>query len=294
MIHSDENSLDDLKDVIDIHVHTSPDLQRRFLDSYEAAEQAKNAGMRGIVLKSHDVPTTDRTYFVRKFIKGIEVFGGITLNYTVGGFNPKAVKFAIESGAKIVWMPTFDASNHLRAQRKSEEAGLSLTSRGLEGGELLPKVKEICDLIAEADVALASGHISANEIINLMDYARSVGVKKIVINHPNFIVPNLTIEQQKQMAQRGATLEHCFSVCMPVITFYQTTGSVDPLRICEAIRSVGPEHCVLATDFGQYCNFSPVDGMRVFIRMMLEYKLSKQDIDQMVKTNPAILLNLET
>ena len=40
-------------------------------------------------------------------------FGGIVLNNSVGGLNCNAIDAAIAMGAKIVWMPTVSAKNHM-------------------------------------------------------------------------------------------------------------------------------------------------------------------------------------
>ena len=44
--------------------------------------------MRAIVLKNHYEPTASLAYIVRKEVPGIEIFGGISLDLTVGGVNP--------------------------------------------------------------------------------------------------------------------------------------------------------------------------------------------------------------
>jgi hypothetical protein len=77
---------------IDIHVHASPDSTSRSIDAIDLARLAKNRGMRGLVLKNHYEPTASPAYIVRKEVLGIEVFGGIDLNLSVGGMNPSAVE----------------------------------------------------------------------------------------------------------------------------------------------------------------------------------------------------------
>ena len=42
-----------LQGSIDIHVHGSPSLFPRLLDNAQCATQAKEAGMKGIVIKTH-------------------------------------------------------------------------------------------------------------------------------------------------------------------------------------------------------------------------------------------------
>src|SRR5262249_37235930 len=111
------NSNTVLTGTIDIHVHSDPDSRPRSIDALDVAKLARSKGMRGIVLKNHYDPTGGLAYLVRKDVPGLEVFGGIDLNLTVGGINPAAVAHMTEvSGGlgRFVWMPTFDAENQVR------------------------------------------------------------------------------------------------------------------------------------------------------------------------------------
>ena len=101
-----------LAGTIDIHVHSDPDSRPRSIDALDVAKLAKARGMRGIVLKNHYDPTGGLAYIVRKEVPGLEVFGGVDLNLTVGGINPAAVSHMAEvSGrwGRVVWMPTLIA-----------------------------------------------------------------------------------------------------------------------------------------------------------------------------------------
>ena len=78
--------------------------------------------MRAIVLKNHYDSTAGLAYLVRKVVPGIEVFGGIDLNLTVGGINPprSSTWRAVTGGwGRIVWMPTFDAENQVRVSKEN-------------------------------------------------------------------------------------------------------------------------------------------------------------------------------
>src|ERR1700761_735801 len=100
-----------LAGVIDIHVHAAPDSTPRSIDAIDLARMAKQRGMRALVFKSHYEPTASMAYLVRKEVPGIEAFGGIDLNLTVGGMNPAAVEHmaAITGGyGRVVWMSTSD------------------------------------------------------------------------------------------------------------------------------------------------------------------------------------------
>src|SRR3977135_2542689 len=103
-----------LAGVLDIHVDSDPDSVPRSIDAIDLARLAKSRGMRGLVLKSHYEPTASLAYIVRKEVPGIEVFGGIDLNPSVGGMNPSAVEHMAEitgGYGRFVWMATFDSEN---------------------------------------------------------------------------------------------------------------------------------------------------------------------------------------
>src|SRR6516164_8900999 len=105
-----------LTGVIDIHAHSDPDSTARSIDAIDLAKLAKSRGMRGIVLKNHYESTASLAYVVRKEVPGIEIFGGIDLNLTVGGVNPAAVErmTMVKGGwGRVVWMPTYDAENQV-------------------------------------------------------------------------------------------------------------------------------------------------------------------------------------
>ena len=82
-----------LTGAIDMHAHGDPDGVARKIDVIDLARLAKERGMRGIVLKNHYEPTASLAFIVRKEVPGIQVFGGISLDLTVGGVNPAAVEW---------------------------------------------------------------------------------------------------------------------------------------------------------------------------------------------------------
>src|SRR5262245_20721226 len=79
--------------VIDMHVHSHPDVFGRNMDDIDVAQLAKSRGMRGILLKNHVAETASRAALVMKVVPGIEVWGGVVLNKAVGGINPDAVEW---------------------------------------------------------------------------------------------------------------------------------------------------------------------------------------------------------
>src|SRR5467141_3057562 len=111
-----------LTGVIDIHAHSDPDSRPRSIDAIDLARLAKARGMRGLVLKNHYESTAALAYVVRKEVPGIEIFGGIDLNRSVGGVNTAAVeRMVMMKGGwgRVIWMPTFDAENQVRYSKEN-------------------------------------------------------------------------------------------------------------------------------------------------------------------------------
>lgn len=250
-----------LKGFIDTHVHTKPDIKPRLLTDIEAARAASHEKMRAIVIKSHAEPTVSRAVLAEQET-GFKVFGGICLNNNVGGLNCEAVKTTASLGGKVVWLPTIS--------RNDMDINLKDNWYNLE---------EILTVIAENDLILATGHLSVEDIFQVLDLAVSMGIEKILINHPLTRVVGATIEEQKEMS-RTAFLEHCYVACLP------GHDGLDPLRIAEAIKKVGARKCIMATDLGQIHNQEPVTGLKSFIKSMMDSGISGKDIEKMCLTNP--------
>jgi len=275
-----------LKGAVDFHLHASPDPYiERCCDSLEVALRAKDMGMRAIVLKSHDYPTTPVARVIEGVVEGIRTVGGVVLNYGVGGINPWAVEASARMGGKVVWMPTLSSLQERR--RRGLEGGITILG---EDGGLIPQAREVLALVKEYGLVLCTGHISREEVFALIGEALRMGIGKIVITHPmleTFGTP-LDLEVQKELSERGAFIEHCFVAVMPFF------GRLEPRRLTEAIRAVGAERCILSTDLGQLPNPSPWEGMRMMIATMLEAGLSEGELEFVVKRNPAQLLDLDT
>jgi hypothetical protein len=254
--------------------------------------------MRGIVLKSHFAATTFVADLVQKAVGGVAVCGGIVLNRWVGGLNPDAVDMAIASGARQVWMPTLSARNHLayygesqfRQQRTSRafqrNPGDGLAVFGPDG-KLLPEVAAILDLVARGDVILGTGHLTVAETLAEVREARRRGVRRILVTHADFEVNRIPLEVQGQLAADGALIEKCLLTVMP------GWASTTMERIAADIQALGPERCVLVTDFGQANHPHPVDGMADFIRQLLDLGIAEDAVHTMASANPRRLLGLD-
>jgi hypothetical protein len=290
-------SRDLLKGSVDLHIHAAPDIVPRLLDDLSLARAARDAGMAAIVLKSHHMLTADRAQIAQAAFPGVKVFGGLALNLPAcGGLNPEAVKVAIRMGAKIVWLPTLSAANHIERIKTRLTGNLGVMSQGFkpqpvpvvgDDGTVRPELAEILALIAEADIILATGHLTVPEIKAVVDAARAAGVRKVLVDHPELWLINMSLEDQRALAAKGAKMEVCIrSVTAP------GHGETSPKLLAEQVKAVGAEHVVMATDFGQVDSPPAPEGMRWYIAQMLEHGIPPADIELMTKVNPSRLLGI--
>jgi hypothetical protein len=273
-----------LRGAIDIHVHSDPDNVPRSIDGIDAAKLARAKGMRGIVLKNHYDPTAGLAFLARKEAPGLEVFGGIDLNLTVGGMNPVAVEHLTQVAGgwgRLVWMSTFDAENQVRYSK--ENRPFVSVSRN---GELLPETKAVISVIAKHGLVLATGHVSAQEALLLLSEGRRQGVAHMVVTHAMNPPILMNVSQMQEAATRGAFIEFAGQSLATADAAARISSFAD------AIRKVGPQFCILSSDLGQKGNALPPDGFAAFIAALRAKGFSEQDLDRMSKQNPARLLGL--
>ena len=269
-----------LHGVIDIHIHTNPDIRTRRLSDLQLATEARRVGARAIVIKSHLVTTMDRASIAREAVPGIDVFGGIVLNAQVGGLNAVAVDTAIKMGAKLVWLPTSFSSNERRRQGKND--GVETVADGKCVRALIPILK----LLAQSDVALATGHLTPAETLIVVEEARKQGVAKIVVNHPEWATVDMSIDDQKRLAQFDVYFERCYA--RNVGGKYEKNFE----RNLQAMEALGFESTIVATDGGQVENPLWSDALGEYIGYLLHAGVPKSTVDLMTKQNPARVLGL--
>ena len=207
---------------IDLHCHSGPAAMPRILDHHEALMDCANAKFSALLYKDHFYLGVSHAMILEKLFPetGVKLFSGIALNNANGGINPHAVNHAINIGAKIVWMPTLSAANHIE-KSATEAKNFPKTAKKMldpiplsaldANGELSDDTKQVLDLIAEGDIILAGGHLPASELHMVFAEAKKRGVKKMLVNHPTYIV-GCTDEDIRQMVRMGVYMEH--SICM--------------------------------------------------------------------------------
>jgi Family of unknown function (DUF6282) len=279
----------DLNGVIDIHVHSAPDSIPRSIDAIDLAKLAKQRGMRGLVLKNHYESTAALAYVVRKEVPGIEIFGGIDLNRSVGGINPAAIeRMVLMSGGwgKVVWMPTFDNENQVKVSKESRPF-VSIS----KNGRLLPEVEEVISLAAKYQLTLETGHSSAQDGLLIVHEARRQGVQHVVVTHAMASPILMSIPQMQEAARDGAYIEFVYGATLPADN--GANSAIPMSEYAKAIRAIGPQSCILSSDLGQPKRPLHPDGLAMFFAALRKEGISQKDIDQMSKANPAHALGLQ-
>ena len=285
---------------IDLHCHSGPSVMPRSLDHIEALQDAAQAGMRAMLIKDHYYSATPITELLNRQYGhlGVTLLSGVPLNNALGGFNIYAVDHGIQLGARLVWMPTFTAKNHIDANAKSK--GFPHTQKTLlepepltvldANGKLIDKVKPILDLIAEHDVVLSGGHLHITEIFPLFEEAKKRGVKRLLVNHPTFLI-GCTHDDIRTLVQMGAYIEHSF--CMFIEIKRGKAPMMPPEELDLLIKAAGVDRTILSSDLGQAGNDRPVDGFRNIIGTCIDLGYSDADIRQMISKNSADLIGLD-
>ncbi|MBD3205955.1 hypothetical protein GF319_06385 [Candidatus Bathyarchaeota archaeon] len=317
-----------LKGAIDIHVHAGPHIfsSPRRVDPFQAAEQAKDAGMQSIVFMDVFEMSNGTSWLVNRSITDFKTYGGIILNTVYGGMNPRSVKTALfyGDGAKYV---SFGAhSTYYQASREG---------RVVEGefrplSELFPEFQKELDMCIKIPidekpdenldeilrlistnphVYMITGHVSVPEAIRLVDLSREYSIEKVIVS--SAVVKESSLNELNEMIEKGAFIEYTLAAYTHTTTIPKTHyyvereyASIDEgmsgevsggvKEVADQISELGAENCIICTDFGVYTLPTPVEGLREFIACLLDLGISSEEITKMVKTNPEILLGIKS
>jgi hypothetical protein len=285
-----------LDGLVDMHVHSGPSPFPRRFDHVEAAQDGARIGMRAMVAKSHHHNTQMDLLAMKGRLAEVAAtaYGGIALNSTVGGLNVHAVRMCLRMGGKVVWFPTISSGRHLDCH--PEDGAFPTTTVPLtleridivdEAGTLKPEAAEILDEIKDQEAVVNGGHMYASSIRTLFEAAKDRGITRMVVSHPDFVI-GAEPELCRELIGLGAFVEHEIGMYDP-----EGTQKWDPRQLMGWVEKLGPEHIVLASDFGQAANPKPVDAWLRVGEALLDLGLAEKDLRRMVRDNPTYLLNLD-
>jgi Family of unknown function (DUF6282) len=286
-----------LHGAVDLHCHSGPSVMPRALNHMDAIRDAEAIGMRAILFKDHYYSVTPVVELLKEAFGGdirIQMFSGVPLNNSTGGLNPYAVEHGLQLGARLVWMPTFSAANHLRQGHRHtilptkhemlRPTGLTVVT---DRGDLKDEVKQILDLIARNDAVLSAGHLHISEMWPLFDEAKARGVKRMMVNHPTFVV-DASVADVKDLARMGVWIEHSF--CMFINEPYSKFFTGQDLK--ELIAAAGVDRTILGSDLGQINNPRPAASFRSVILLCLGLGYRKDEIRKMISLNACSLMGI--
>ena len=289
-----------LHGAVDLHHHGFPEFtfdHPTRQDDAEELRQADTAGMAGIVMKSHFFPTTSVSWRLNRLGLKAKAFASITMNPCAGGFLPIAVEAAARQGAKALFMPTWGAaadqrrggfSHHLTeylVQARKLDASKALTVADASG-RIRPEVSECLAIAAEFGMMVATGHVSPDESLAVVQEARRLGVREVMFQHPDSRSIGASREDIRQIAAAGGTIEFC------AIGFTPAFQRLPMPECLDIIREVGAERVVLTTD----CFFGWMPPAPELLRMtlgsMLHHGLTQREAALLVRDNPRRLIGL--
>lgn len=281
-----------LKGVIDMHVHSNPDIRHRAYDDFELMEAGIRVGARAIVIKTHQGTTVDRAYLCNRHNEllhhgdnSFTMFGSITLNRQMGGINPAAVESGLKLGAKVIWMPTQSARNHQLKNHLDTANCVEV----IKDGQVVPELKSVFQLIKDFNAVLGTGHLSPEECFRVVEAARDAGVKKIVVTHPEWWLVGMSLEDQVRMVNDyQVILEHCFAQPLGGGKYKSNL----PMNL-EAIQACGYEHVMVCTDGGQVENPHWEIALEQYMQYLFDHGISFEQLYHMTHTIQAGLLGLE-
>lgn len=284
----------DMTGVIDMHVHTGPDLFPRLGDDAEIARGCASVGMSGMAVKCHFEGTAVRAHLVNQMVPDFTMYGGITLNYPVGGINPTAVHACLALGGRVVWMPSGHSAYHaeitgtlggwgndfMRLRNPVGATGITV----LDDGELIDDAREVIRLVAQTSSLLATSHLSPTEILAVLDDAATVDAR-VLVNHVMYM-PDCDYDFIEEMVRRGAMVE----VCSVLVSGFWDRLKLE--NVVQIIERVGADHVVLASDGGGIQTPVPHESLRVLLDNLLHAGVPEDGLRRMVVDNPRELLGI--
>lgn len=289
-----------IKGAIDVHCHIDFEFsakERKREPEFLWLPKAEAMGIRGVVLKSHWWPTINVVpYIVSTVETRVRLWSSVALNSTAGGPNPCIIESCAELGGKMVFLPTWSArndvqrkgfSNRLKSYYKSHAQLDNPNYYFLDDkGKLMPLGYEIIECCKAHNLTLGMGHVSWQESLAFVEAARDMGYsQRIIVNHVQSHIIGMPLEAMQRAAGMGAFLETCWNALAP--------GRMDSPELVQQFRKVGLQQMIVSTDYFRPYSPNPAELFRMFLGMLHEGGLSKDEVKQVACTNPARLMALE-
>jgi hypothetical protein len=277
-----------LEGAIDLHCHIDLEFSRREPKREPESQwlpKAEKMGLRGVVLKSHWWPTVNVVPYILSCVEtDVSLWSSVALNLSAGGPNPCMIEACAELGGRVVFLPTWSARNDIARKGFSqmENPGYYFLD---DEGKLSGQGREIIECCKAYGLTLGTGHVSWQESLAFVQAAHDMGFKRIVINHPLSAFIDAPVEMLRRAAELGAFVETCWNQLAP--------GRMDSPDLVEKLRAIGLGQVVASTDYFRPYSPNPPELFRMFLGMLHEGGLSRDEIKQVASINPARVMELE-
>lgn len=206
------------------------------------------------------------------------------MNRQVGGINPAAVESGLKLGAKVIWLPTQSARNHL----VKNKADTTNCVEVVKDGKVVPELNSVFQLIKDHDAVLGTAHVSPEECFRVVEAARDAGVKKIVVTHPEWWLVGMSLEDQVRIVKDyDVILEHCYAQPLGGGK-YKSNLEMN----LEAVRACGYEHVMVCTDGGQVENPNWEIALEEYMQYLADHGITESQLYYMTHTIQAGLLGI--
>lgn len=288
-----------IEGAIDVHCHIDLEFsakQRKRESELQWLPKAEALGMRALVLKSHWWPTVNVVpYILASVDSKVTLWSSVALNITAGGPNPCVIESCAELGGKMVFLPTWSARNDIERKGFSHRLKSIYKSSGAmenpayyfldDRGRLVPRGREILECCKAYNLTLGMGHVSWQESLAFVEAGRDLGFHRMVINHAQSQIIGAPIDALKRAADLGAFVEVCWNILAP--------GRMDSPEVVQQLRAIGLRQVVASTDYFRPYSPNPAELMRMFLGMLHEGGLTKEEVKLVGCTNPARLMGLD-
>jgi hypothetical protein len=288
-----------IEGAIDVHCHIDFEFSAKELKREPEPlwiPKAEAMGMRGVVLKSHWWPTINVVPYILGSVETkLQLWSSVALNITAGGPNPCVIEACAELGGKMVFLPTWSARNDIERKGFSHRLkSIYKNSAELENpayyflddrGKLIPRGREIIECCKGYNLTLGMGHVSWQESLAFIEAGRDMGFHRMVINHGQSQIIGAPVDALKRAADLGAFVEVCWNMLAP--------GRMDSPELVQQLRAIGLRQIVASTDYFRPYSPNPAELMRMFLGMLYEGGLSKEEVKMVACTNPARLMGMD-
>ena len=139
-------------------------------------------------------------------------------------------------------------------------------------GQVTPEMEAILKIIARENLVLATGHVHPEEVIAVVQRARELGVKNIVVTHALDQRAGPHHGAGEASRRYGRDIEVCFLQFLAgpnaPLAFLTHWTQINAKHVAQAVKEIGSKNLIISSDLGQTGNMTHPDGLETAIVAM--------------------------